>query len=185
MELKSMAKKGESKIKKGPFEDLLKEFSLHFDPKDGSFTITVPSLTSIKLDNILRTSAKDNPVSITQIKKDPTNNSKKLSNSEKTLKSKDQDSDKTEKTLKDFGDEYYDVNLKDSEKLGDSDIATDSADLEIDAEPVRVKIHLKAYLKLALHAIKYANPKIKRKKWVEVIGLLVGNIENQDTPLAH
>ncbi|MFX1239228.1 MAG: hypothetical protein ACFE8P_16130 [Promethearchaeota archaeon] len=37
-----------------------------------------------------------------------------------------------------------------------------------------VTISVKAILKIASHALKYANPKISRNKWVEVIGLLAG-----------
>ncbi|OLS27110.1 MAG: hypothetical protein HeimC3_05770 [Candidatus Heimdallarchaeota archaeon LC_3] len=48
----------------------------------------------------------------------------------------------------------------------------------------RVRISTKAYIKLALHSLKYANDTIPQTKWVEVIGLLTGKIENHDTPLA-
>ena len=48
----------------------------------------------------------------------------------------------------------------------------------------RVKVSTKAYIKLALHALKYANNTIPKQNWVEVIGLLTGNIERRDTPLA-
>ncbi|MHA1945434.1 MAG: Mov34/MPN/PAD-1 family protein [Candidatus Hodarchaeales archaeon] len=58
------------------------------------------------------------------------------------------------------------------------------SDLKVDSDPIRVQIHLKAYIRMALHALKYAHPKIPRTKWVEVIGLLTGHIENADTPLA-
>jgi len=37
-----------------------------------------------------------------------------------------------------------------------------------------VSISVKAILKIASHALKYANPKIPQDKWVEVIGLLAG-----------
>ena len=37
-----------------------------------------------------------------------------------------------------------------------------------------VSISIKAILKIASHALKYANPKIPQDKWVEVIGLLAG-----------
>ena len=57
------------------------------------------------------------------------------------------------------------------------------SDLKVDSDPIRVKIHLKAYIRMALHALKYAHPKIPRTKWIEVIGLLTGHIENADTPL--
>ena len=57
-------------------------------------------------------------------------------------------------------------------------------DLDPESDPIRVRIHLKAYIRLTLHALKYANQKIPKSNWVEVIGLLTGYIENQDTPLA-
>ena len=57
-------------------------------------------------------------------------------------------------------------------------------DLNPESELSRVKIHLKAYIKLALHALKYANPSVPQINWIEVIGLLTGHIESNDTPLA-
>ena len=57
-------------------------------------------------------------------------------------------------------------------------------DLDPEIDPVRVKIQLKAYIRLSLHALKYANSTIPQAEWVEVIGLLTGHIENKDTPLA-
>lgn len=67
-----------------------------------------------------------------------------------------------------------------SEEVEDIEIG----DLDPESDPIRVKVHLKAYIKLTLHALKYANPKIPQHKWVEVIGLLTGYIENKDTPMA-
>lgn len=46
-----------------------------------------------------------------------------------------------------------------------------------------VYISVKAILKVASHALKYANPKIPRESWVEVIGLLAGKIDNQNSIL--
>lgn len=46
-----------------------------------------------------------------------------------------------------------------------------------------VYISVKAILKVASHALKYANPKIPRKNWVEVIGLLAGKLNNQNSIL--
>lgn len=42
----------------------------------------------------------------------------------------------------------------------------------------KVKITVNAILKIASHALKYANEKLPRNQWVEVIGLLAGRIEN-------
>ncbi len=41
-----------------------------------------------------------------------------------------------------------------------------------------VFISVKAILKVASHALKYANSKVPKEKWVEVIGLLAGKIDN-------
>ena len=43
-----------------------------------------------------------------------------------------------------------------------------------------VYISVKAILKVASHALKYANSKIPKQKWVEVIGLLAGNVDNKN-----
>ncbi|MHA1993056.1 MAG: Mov34/MPN/PAD-1 family protein [Candidatus Hodarchaeales archaeon] len=60
----------------------------------------------------------------------------------------------------------------------------DLDDLDPEIDPLRVKLQLKAYIRLSLHALKYANSTISKSEWVEVIGLLTGHIENKDTPLA-
>jgi len=49
--------------------------------------------------------------------------------------------------------------------------------------PKEIYITIKAILKVASHALKYANSKILRKKWVEVIGLLAGKLD--DTVILH
>lgn len=69
--------------------------------------------------------------------------------------------------------------IQDANEL-ESDLDTDLDGLH---EPPRVKLYLKAYLKLALHALKYANESLPRSEWVEVIGLLTGHIEHEETPL--
>ncbi|MFX0034676.1 MAG: hypothetical protein ACFE9I_03420 [Candidatus Hermodarchaeota archaeon] len=43
-----------------------------------------------------------------------------------------------------------------------------------------VYISVKAILKVASHALKYANSKIPKKSWVEVIGLLAGKLDNKN-----
>lgn len=47
----------------------------------------------------------------------------------------------------------------------------------------KTQISAKAILKIATHAKKYANKRIKRNKWVEVIGLLAGRLENNGETL--
>lgn len=49
-------------------------------------------------------------------------------------------------------------------------------------KPIRVKLSFKAYIKMALHALKYAHPDRSPTTWVEVIGLMTGFIENPDNP---
>ncbi len=44
----------------------------------------------------------------------------------------------------------------------------------------KAKITVNAILKIASHALKYANEKIPRNQWVEVIGLLAGRIEKDN-----
>lgn len=63
-------------------------------------------------------------------------------------------------------------------------VEEDDLDLGPESDPVRVKISLKAYIRLTLHALKYANTKVRRSDWVEVIGLLTGYIADKDTPMA-
>ena len=60
----------------------------------------------------------------------------------------------------------------------------DTSDIKATKSP-QVKIASKAYLKMALHAKKYANDNIKPKKWVEVIGLMTGHMKDEGTPLEH
>ena len=44
-----------------------------------------------------------------------------------------------------------------------------------------IYISVKAILKIASHALKYANSKIPKERWVEVIGLLAGKIDQNKT----
>ena len=43
-----------------------------------------------------------------------------------------------------------------------------------------VYISVKSILKIASHALKYANSKIRRENWVEVIGLLAGKLDKKE-----
>ena len=47
----------------------------------------------------------------------------------------------------------------------------------------KTQISAKAILKIATHAKKYANKRINRSKWVEVIGLLAGRLDNNGETL--
>jgi proteasome lid subunit RPN8/RPN11 len=46
--------------------------------------------------------------------------------------------------------------------------------------PKEIYISVKTILKVASHALKYANSKIPKSKWVEVIGLLAGKIDRKN-----
>lgn len=50
--------------------------------------------------------------------------------------------------------------------------------------PKEVLISVKAFLKIASHALKYANSKIPKSKWVEVIGLLAAK-EDKKNKILH
>ena len=104
------------------------------------------------------TSMNYDPDNLTLTLKFPTTESKKIPPSEETFSLKN---DVTQKEV-DF-------------------LEIDDLDPEID--PARVKLQLKAYIRLSLHALKYANSTLPQAEWVEVIGLLTGHIENKDTPL--
>jgi len=56
--------------------------------------------------------------------------------------------------------------------------------IEAKNEKTSTKITVKAILKIASHALKYANKKIPKSEWVEVIGLLAGIIDNENNTLS-
>ncbi len=68
--------------------------------------------------------------------------------------------------------------LKDAKKPAPKNIA-DEAELKTTDAAIQkeVFITVKAILKIASHALKYANSKIPKKRWVEVIGLLAGKVD--------
>lgn len=55
--------------------------------------------------------------------------------------------------------------------------------IEVKKKVADTQITVKAILKLASHALKYANKKIPKNEWVEVIGLLAGTIDNDQKVL--
>ncbi|MHA1969608.1 MAG: Mov34/MPN/PAD-1 family protein [Candidatus Hodarchaeales archaeon] len=142
------------------FEIFLRDLALKFDPKDLTLTLKFPSLSSFNLgsNNIKKIPKQVQSQSshVISLKSDENNFNKRINSN-----NSDQDLD----------DDYDIVDLG-------------LEDLDPDSDPPRVKIHLKAYIRIALHSLKYANPKVPQSKWVEVIGLLTGHIENKDTPLA-
>ncbi|MBY9005016.1 MAG: hypothetical protein KGD73_13650, partial [Candidatus Lokiarchaeota archaeon] len=48
---------------------------------------------------------------------------------------------------------------------------------KIDKTEAKIKITVKAILKISSHSLKYANSKIRKENWVEVIGLLAGRYD--------
>ena len=84
-----------------------------------------------------------------------------------------------EKTLELYKvDKIVEEKIKETEEISEEAITEDI--LQIKPIP-EILIKPKAYLKLAKHALTYANDSIPKRKWVEVIGLLTGNIQNEDT----
>jgi len=79
------------------------------------------------------------------------------------------------------GDAKYSTMTDHSEDAHAKEVDEDT-DFDI-SKVAPVVITSKAYLKLAIHAKKYANPSIKKTRWVEVIGLLTGRIKNENTPV--
>ncbi len=66
----------------------------------------------------------------------------------------------------------------------DSEREVQLDDLSIEGV-AEVIFYPEAYLKLAVHALKHAHPSKPPSKWVEVIGILTGKIQNESTPLEH
>ncbi|MFX0140703.1 MAG: hypothetical protein ACFFDN_44100 [Candidatus Hodarchaeota archaeon] len=54
---------------------------------------------------------------------------------------------------------------------------------KIPVEKEEITININSILKIASHALKYANSKIPRDRWVEVFGLLAGELKNNDVVL--
>lgn len=58
-------------------------------------------------------------------------------------------------------------------------ITNNAAEIKVPKkESNEILISTKAFLKMASHALKYANKKIPQNKWVEVIGLIAGKLDN-------
>ena len=55
-----------------------------------------------------------------------------------------------------------------------------SDDNSLEEIPKEIYISVKTILKVASHALKYANSKIPKNKWVEVIGLLAGKLDDKN-----
>ncbi|MFX1505096.1 MAG: hypothetical protein ACFFDC_03180 [Promethearchaeota archaeon] len=141
------------------FELLLRDLALTFDPDTFSFTLKIPAFKYQANADFKSLPDKEIQINPTYLISD---------SDERIIPKSDFIEDKEQnKALDDL--KSAELNLN---------------DLNPESEPSRVKIHLKAYIKLALHALKYANPSVPQNNWIEVIGLLTGHIESNDTPLA-
>ena len=86
-----------------------------------------------------------------------------------------------EKTLELYKvDKIVEDQEKESQEISEETITEDVLQIEPISEIV---LKPKAYLKLAKHALTFANDSIPKKNWVEVIGLLTGKIRDEETPL--
>ncbi len=77
-------------------------------------------------------------------------------------------------------DNIIEEKVTDTESISIETISEDDLQIKPRSE---IALNPKAYLKLAKHALTYANKNVPKKDWVEVIGLLTGKIRNEDTPL--
>ena len=79
---------------------------------------------------------------------------------------------------------YDELKAEELQEEPEPELILEQKAIEIPAEPIETKekisITIKAVLKIASHALKYANNKIPKTKWVEVIGLLAGKIEGKN-----
>ncbi|MFX0123371.1 MAG: hypothetical protein ACFFAE_07000 [Candidatus Hodarchaeota archaeon] len=145
------------------FELLLRDLALTFDPKTFSFTLKFPAFKyhpNADFESFTGKEIQINPSYLIS-----SNSDKKIIPKSEFIENEE------EKNQNKFLEDIESVDLSFN-------------DLNPESEPSRVKIHLKAYIKLALHALKYANPNVTQIDWKEVIGLLTGHIESNDTPLA-
>ncbi|MHA2098945.1 MAG: hypothetical protein ACW99A_09675 [Candidatus Kariarchaeaceae archaeon] len=78
--------------------------------------------------------------------------------------------------------EKFDFVLNLGEHHKDATVLDPISSINIE-QRIEVAIKPKAYLKMATHALRFANDEIPREEWVEVIGLLTGKLENPNTPL--
>jgi len=152
-----------SEEKKDPqniFELLLRDLALTFDPETFSFTLKFPAFNYPPNTGLESSTSKEiqiNPSHLITSRPERKNISKS---------------------------EFIERNEQNRILEDKESIELSLNDLNPESDLSRVKIHLKAYIKLALHALKYANPDVPQRDWIEVIGLLTGHIESNDTPLA-
>jgi len=79
---------------------------------------------------------------------------------------------------------YNELKVEELQEEPEPEFIPDHKVTAIPAEPIETKekilITIKAVLKIASHALKYANNKIPKSKWIEVIGLLAGKVEGKN-----
>lgn len=87
--------------------------------------------------------------------------------------------------VKEIEDRLTKINTSTTSQIDhEKDDSLELVDDELDTDRIDpVLLSSKAYLKMAIHAKKYANSKVPKDRWVEVIGLLTGHIVNEDTPI--
>ncbi|MFW9819763.1 MAG: hypothetical protein ACFFE5_09150 [Candidatus Thorarchaeota archaeon] len=76
------------------------------------------------------------------------------------------------------------IPLKNTVKINKPSTNTKNVNKDVQDTPKEVLISVKAFLKIATHALKYANSKIPKNKWVEVIGYLAGK-EDKTNKILH
>ena len=159
------------------FETLLDGITVKFNPKDMTLTLHLPKSSSndVSADQAQKSS------SISKTYKAEEVTTPALSASSASIPRLIPTTDTIEKAQTQLH-EHDDRKINASRTVIEETVDLD--DLKTETEPIRVKIALNAYVKMALHALKYANSNIRPEKWVEVIGLMTGTVENSDTPFA-
>jgi len=161
-----VSKEKEEKTNKS-MEKVIKNVTLKYDPVDNTFTVKIPVVSPTTVDEESKAAVK--------VKKTEEETEVEIKLDEELL---GKSTTKRPATVRKLTEEDL------SPYLPEGEVDTSLEAYEPGIDPIRVKIHLKAYLKMALHALKYAHPNIPQKKWVEIIGLMTGYIENNNTPLA-
>jgi len=85
---------------------------------------------------------------------------------------------------------YKELKMEEKDTSSTDVITLDEAHAQatpVPTKPIRsdekILVSVKSVLKIASHALKYANEQIPRQRWVEVIGLLAGKLSDDETDL--
>ncbi|MHA2365363.1 MAG: Mov34/MPN/PAD-1 family protein [Candidatus Hodarchaeales archaeon] len=182
----------EIKPGKNHFEKLLQVLSLKFNPKDLTLTLQFPKKRTISPDQ-----PSDTDTEFVEEIVDLSSEEDEIQNktsSQKEKRNTDNLVNDLNNSMNITTEEFQSGHISNENVISKIDevendeveiLETDLDDLAPSPKLVRIRISIKAYVKLALHSLKYANPNIPKRDWVEVIGLLTGYIENKDTPLAR